>query len=179
MPSIINKMIMDEAVREFEKYPYIFISAFDGVSVAKISDLRRKLEKCSNRSLVVKHRIAVKAFEKINIPLGGAEQGFKGNVILTMSDKEPQAVSKVLVDYAKENEKFKTNGVIFERKIYAQEFVKSLATLPSRHELLTQVVVRMKSPISGLVLTLGQVIRGLAVALNEIKKKKSEALPAS
>ena len=63
-------------------------------------------------------------------------------------------------------------GILFEDKVYDQEFVKQLSKLPSRQELLTQVVVRVKSPISGFVLTLNQLVKGVVVALNEVKKKK-------
>ncbi len=62
--------------------------------------------------------------------------------------------------------------MILEDKVYDQEFVKQLAKFPTRKELLTQVVVRVKSPISGFVMTLSQVLRGLVTVLSEVKKQK-------
>ena len=102
----------------------------------------------------------------------------KGQILITFGTVDPQNISKTIVDFSKTNDKVVPAGVVFEDKVYGQDFVKRLATLPSRHELLTQVVVRVKSPISGFVMTLGAITRGLVVALNEIKKQK-EAAPAA
>jgi len=173
MPSVVNQMMLKEMQVALDRTPYAFISHFEGMSVADLSDLRRKLEKVSRRSIVIKHALARKAFEAYDVR--GVEKYFKGNTMITLGDKDPQAISKAIVDFAKANNKFAPTGVVFERQLYDESFVKVLASMPSRHELLTQMVVRMKSPISGFVITLGQLIRGLAIAINEIKKKKESA----
>ncbi len=176
MPSLVQEIMMKEMKREFEKNPYAFISSFQGLAVSDLSDLRRNLEKVAKRSVVVKHSIVRKVFS--DLQFDGAEKLLKNNVLVTMGDKEPQIISKALVDFAKKNEKFLPEGVVVDGKVYNKEYVKVLAQLPSRHELLTQVVVRIKSPITGLVLTLNQLLKGFAVALNEIKKKKELAASA-
>ena len=127
--------------------------------------------------MVVKHSFAKNIFTQRH--LAEAEQFLKGSVVVTFGEKDPQMISKAIVEFAKTHEKLVPTGVIFENKIYGQEFIKSLAKLPSRHELLTQLAVRMKSPISGLVLTLNQLVRGVVVALNEIKKQKELAPQAA
>lgn len=165
--------MLEEIKREFEANPYCFISSFQGLTVADYSDLRRGLEKVSNRSLVVKHALVRKVFSSLN--LTEAEKFLKGSVIVTFADKEPQLISKTVFDFAKTNQKFSPVGVVLDHKVYDESYIKQLAKLPSRQELLAQVVTRINSPITGLVLTLGQLIRGLAVALNEVKKKKETA----
>jgi len=176
MPTLVKEMMMKEIAKQFEAYPYAFISHFAGLSVADFSDFRRTVEKVAKRSLVVKHTLAKKVFKEQN--LSEAEQYLKGSICVTFGTAEPQNISKAIVDFAKTHEKLVPSAVIFENKVYGQDFVKSLAKLPSRHELLTQVVVRIQSPLSGLVLTLNQLVRGIVVALNEIKKQK-EARPAA
>lgn len=175
MPSIVKELMMQEMAKEFEGNPYAFISSFESLSVADMSDFRRSMEKVSTRSLVIKHSMAKKIFSKRKA--GDAEQFLKGQILVTFGKNDPQNISKAIIEYAKAHEKtFSPAGVLFENKVYGQEFVKQLAKLPSRHELLTQVVVRVKSPITGLVLTLGQLMRGLVCALSEVKKQK-EAQP--
>ncbi len=174
MPALEKEMMMKEIARAFEQSPYAFISNFTGLSVADFSDLRRTMEKVAKRSLVVKHSMAKKIFAGRN--LSGAEKFLKSSVLVTFGDKDPQLISKAIMEYAKAHEKLAPAGVLFENQVYDKEFVKRLASLPSRHELLTQLVVRIQSPITGLVMTLGQLMRGFVVALNEIKKQK-EAQP--
>lgn len=176
MPSLIQEFMMKEIKREFEENSYAFISSFHGLAVADLSDLRRNLEKVAKRSLVIKHSIVRKVFS--DLQLNDAEKFLKNNILVTVADKDPQVISKTLFDFAKTNEKFLPQGVVLEKKIYDREYIKALAQLPSRHELLTQVVVRVKSPITGFVLTLNQLVRGLVVALSEVKKKKELAVSA-
>jgi len=174
MPSAAKEMMLQEIEQEFGENPYAFISSFQGLTVSDLSDARRAISKVAKRSMVVKHALAKKVLEKRKF--NEAEAFLKGSVILTFGDAEPQAISKALVKFSQDNKNFSPLGVIFEDKVHNDAFVKQLATLPSREELLTQVVVRVKSPISGLVMTLSQLVRGLAVALSEIKKQK-EAQP--
>ena len=174
MASIIKEKMMEELRGQFEGNPYAFISRFESLTVAQMSDLRRALEKVSKRSLVVKHALVKRVFDELQ--QGDAAAFLDGSVVMTFGDKDPQKISKALVEYAKGNNKFAPSGVVFEQKVYDQEFVKRLAALPSREELLTQVVIRVKSPISGFVMTLSQLVRGLVVALNEVKKQRESSV---
>lgn len=177
MPSLEKELMFNEIIREFEKSPYAFISNLQGVSVLDISEARRSLEKVSRRSMMVKHAMARKIFAKFNV--GGAEKFLNGSVIITFGDKDPQDISKKLVDYAKNNAKWVAAGVIFEGQVHGEDFVKQLAKLPSRKELLTQLVLRMNSPIHGFVNVLGALTRNLVVALEEVRKKKATSGAAS
>ncbi len=177
MPSFEKELMYKELVRELESSPYAFISNLNGVSVLDISDARRGLEKVAKRSLMVKHAMARKIFKEMNF--NGAEKYLSGSVVITFGDKDPQEISKKLVDFAKTNEKWKPAGVIFEGQVYGDEFVQQLAKLPSRKELLTQLVLRMNSPIQGFANVLGALTRNLVVALEEVRKKKAAAGAAS
>ncbi|MCB9800168.1 MAG: 50S ribosomal protein L10 [Candidatus Omnitrophica bacterium] len=172
MPSIVNERIKTEVEKELAGNAYAFVSTFDKFPMEELSELRRSLEKVANRSIVVKHSILKKLFEEKQYGDLTKQLKGQGHVMVTVGDKDPQNISKAIVDYAKKNEKFVPKVVVFENKLYDETFVKGLATLPSRKELLTQVVVRMKSPISGFVMTLNQLLQGLVVALNEVKKQK-------
>lgn len=178
MATVAKELIAQEIAKEFEKNPYAFISSFEAMPVADLSDFRRTMEKSARRSLLVKHTLAKRVFAEKS--LSEAEKFLKGHVVVTFANKDPQVVSKALMDFAKANSKVVPVGLIFEGKVYGEEFIKALSSMPSRHELLTQMVVRMKSPISGFVMTLNQVLRGFVVALNEIKKQKEgKSEPAS
>ncbi len=170
MPTIAKELMMKEMAEEFDKNPYAFISTFQTMAVSDVSEFRRTMEKFAKRSLLIKHTLAKKVFGEKS--LADAEKLLKGQVLVTFADKDPQAASKALMAFAKTNSKLTPTGIVFEGKVYGDEFIKRLSTMPSRHELLTQTVVRIKSPISGFVMTLHAVLRGVAVVLNEIKKQK-------
>lgn len=173
MPSIVKEAMLKEAEGSISGMSYAFLSSFEGLNVTELSELRRSLEKVSTRSVVMKHTLAKKAFAADEVT--GLDDFLKGSVLVTVGDKEPQATSKAIVEFAKTNKKFAVAAVVLNKQVYREDFIKRLAQMPSRKELLTQVVVRVKSPISGVVLTLNQVLRGFVVTLNEIKKKKESA----
>lgn len=170
MPSVEKELMMKEIVQEFEKSPYAFISSFHGLKVSDLSEIRRNLEKVSSRSIVVKHTMACKILKQLNFK--DTDSFLNGSVVLTFGDKDPQKISKALMTSAKGNEKWKPSGVIFEGDTKGFDFVKRLAALPSKKELLTQMLLRMNAPISGFVTVLSGLTRGLVVALSEIKKQK-------
>ena len=58
---------------------------------------------------------------------------------------------------------------------FGADSVKQLATLPSREQLLTQLVSGMVSPISGLANVLAQLPRSLVVALDQVRQQKEAA----
>ncbi len=176
MPSIDKEIMFQEIEREFAKSPYVFFSNFQNVSVSDLSKARAKMNKAANRSMMVKHAMARKILKGRG--LTNVDSLLSGSVILTFGDKEPQDISKSVVEGVKVSEKIKCVGVLFEGKLEGPEFVEQLSKLPSRHELLTQVVVRMNSPVTGFVCVLANTMRGLVVALDQVRTKK-EAAPAS
>lgn len=176
MPSIEKELMYQEIEREFDKSAYVFFSNFEAVSVSDLSKARAKMNKSANRSLLVKHAMARKILKGRG--LNDVEALLTGSVILTFGDKEPQDISKSVVEGVKVSPKIKCAGVLFEGKLENADFVEQLSKLPSRQELLTQMVVRMNSPITGFVCVLANTMRGLVVALDQIRTKK-EAAPAS
>ena len=124
---------------------------------------------------MVKHALAKKVLEKAQ--LSEASRFLEGSVLVTLGSEEPQRISKTLVEFVKTHENFELKGLILDRQVYEASFIKELARLPSRKELLTQVAVRMKSPLARLAMTLGSLTRSLAVALNEIYKKRAQESP--
>lgn len=170
MASHVKELMVKELEKNFDENPYVFISSFDNATVAESGELRNRLRKCSNSAIIAKQALVKRVLNSIDCSV--ANDLLKGQVFLTFGDKEPQQVSKALVDFGAQNKKFVPCGVIFDKKVCDEAFVKRLATLPSREELLTQVVIRVKSPISGFVNTLGQLGRGLVQVINEIKKQR-------
>lgn len=168
--SLIKKLLLDEIDREFSSKETAFFSRFDRLNVADMSELRRNLEKVSRRTLVLKHSLAKKVFEKIQMK--EAESFLDGSVLVTLGAQEPQTASKTLVEFAKGHENLQLKGMIFDGKVYDANYVKELAKLPSRKDLLTMVVTWMKSPIANLAMTLNGILRSLVSVLNEVQKKK-------
>ena len=173
--TLAKRLIYEELEKELGSSPNAFFSRFDRLTVQDMSELRRNLEKVSRRTIVVKHTLAKKILEKAKF--AEASRFLEGSVLVTLGAQDPQLVSKTLVDFMKGRENMELKGMILDGRVFEGSFVKELARLPGRKELLTQVVVRMKSPITGFVLTLKGLVQSFVIALSEIQKKKAGENP--
>ena len=85
---------------------------------------------------------------------------------------DPVAPAKILSEFAKTNRDLELKGGVLEGKVLDVDGVKALAELPSREELLAQVVRGMQAPIAGLVNVLQGTIRNFVYALDAVRKQK-------
>ena len=171
MPSIAKEMMLKELVKTLESKDYIFFARHQGLSATDFVELRRKLEKIADRTLVAKNTITRLAFKKMGIhDVNGL---IKGSVLLTVAKKDPHIISKILVEFAKGRETFQLDGAYLEGSLFPAQHLKSLAELPSREVLIATVVGGLNAPISGFVNVLGQLTRSLVIALDQIQKTKT------
>ena len=71
--------------------------------------------------------------------------------------QDPVAGAKVLAAFAKDNEKFVIKGGVMANALMSAKDVKTLATMPSREELLAKLVGTMQAPVVKFVRTLNEV----------------------
>lgn len=177
MPSLAKELMLRELVKMLESKSYIFFARYRNLSAGDIAELRRSLEKVSERTMVVKNSISRLAFKQVGISdINGL---IKGTMILTVSQKDPHLISKALLEFAKDRENFEVGGAYLEGGVFPVQYLKSLAELPSREVLLASVVGRMQGPINEFVSGLGQLVKSLAVVLDQVQKSKATSVPAA
>ena len=125
---------------------------------------------------VVKNSRLRIAAEELGIE-GLDAQFLSGPTAIAISYTEPVAPAKIVNDFVRENrlQILQFKGGVLEGKVIDVNSVKALATLPSKEELLAKALGSMQAPISGLVNVLSGTIRGLACALEAVRKQKETA----
>ena len=170
MPSFGKELMLKEMIQALESKNYIFFARHQGLSAPDFVELRRKLEKVADRTLVAKNSITRLAFKQVGVE--NVNGLIKGALFLTIARKDPQVISKILLDFAKGKEGFRVDGAYLEGNIYPAQYLKSLADLPSREVLLAFVAGGLNAPIGGFVNILDQLIRSLAIVVDQIQKVK-------
>ena len=166
-------MIIKEVEKELKAHPIFFVTQHGTVSATSMDKLRSKLRQSKARYLVVKSSLGQKAFEKANLKeIAGT---FSGACGITFTSGDPVAPCKVLVDFAKENEKFKIQTGYLNGQIVNAEQIKALASLPSREVLLARVAAGIQAPISGFVQVLAGTLRKMVTVLDAIAKQKGNS----
>jgi len=159
---------------ELKKARTVFLSGFEGLTVAQDTELRRQVSKTGAQYKVVKNSLIERA--AVGTEAEPAAQKLRGTTSLAYTAADPVALAKVLVDYAKENPAlvFKTGMV--EGRVVSMAEVESLAALPSREALFARALFVMKSPGQQLAVAISGVARNLArVVQQAVKEDKFKA----
>ena len=114
-----------------------------GLNVADMSDLRNKMRESGATLKVAKNRLARLALDGTEIEDLGDQ--LKGTTVLGYSE-DVVAPAKVLVKFAKDNDKIEIVGGTMESTILDENGVKSLAALPGLDELRGKIVGLLQAP---------------------------------
>lgn len=168
---LLKKRMIGEIAERIEEANNLFITDCGKLSNKQIEDLKGRLRKVSCSYMTVKNSMAKRAFEQVG--MDNMRTLIKDTCGIGFNKQDPVTVSKVLVDFAKENEKFQLKGAYIGGEVVSVDMIKRLATIPPREVLIARVVSSLNSPISGMVGVLSALIKNLVYALNAIKELKS------
>ncbi len=149
----------------------VFVVGYSGVKSPDISSLRKKLRGCGSSLFVVKNCVARRALKSAG--LESVIKSIEGPCGLVFLKDEPVGPSKVLCDFSKDHEQLKLEGGVFAQKVLLKQDIEAMAKLPSKEVLRAQVVMTLMSPISGLVITLNQVLAKFVYCIDQIRQKKT------
>ena len=176
MPSFVRQSMARELTRRIKENASYFVTGYQGFSADKLGGLRYKLASQAARFMVVKNSVARKVFKNVKLePLSGH---LEGPTAITFVKDSPELISKILVDFAKENESFSVRGAYVDGEVWDAQMVKGIAALPSREVLIAQTVSQIKAPLYGLVGTLSAVTRQLVWVLSALKEKQAKEASA-
>ena len=144
---------VDELHEKLGSAKSFFLTDFTGLTVKKVTELRRRLRKAGIEYVVVKNTLAERALEGLDVP--DVVEFFRGPTAVAIGTDDPVAPAKVLVDFAKENDNRPAlKAAVVERKAYTAHQVERLAKLPSREQLLGELAGVLEAPMAQLLFCL-------------------------
>jgi large subunit ribosomal protein L10 len=136
------------------------LTDYRGLTTAELNELRGKLREAGIEYKVVKNSLAQIAVKKAGMDsLSGS---FTGPMAVAFDFADSPAVAKVLTEYIRSTKSIMAirGGFLGDRVLSPGE-VETLARLPSKQVLISQVMAGMQSPLYGLVNVLAGPIRGI------------------
>ena len=100
------------------------------------------------------------------------EELFSGSTAIAISYDEPIAPAKVIKEFTKDNDLPNVKGIILDGEFIKGEEFKKLADMPSKDELLSQLISMLNSPLQKFVSTVSAPMQELVGVLNSLKEKK-------
>lgn len=135
---------------------------YKGLSVANLQKLRAQAREAGVTIKVVKNRLVRVAIESVDELKDVDTSAMLGQLLYATSDSDEVAPAQVLNAFAKEHPELSFAGAFSgEGANLSVEEVKELAGLPSRDELVAQVVAQLLSPVHDTVNALSGNLHGL------------------
>ena len=157
----------------FAKAKAAFLVDFKGMSVEKVTDLRKQLYPVKSEMRVVRNTLARRALLDHPQSEQALKDKFVGTNAIVFAYEDASASAKLLADFAKSAEELQVKSGVMDGKALDEDKIKYLATLPSKEQLRAQLLGTLQAPMAKFVRTLEAVPGGFARVLNAYKESQS------
>ncbi len=166
-----EKVQVIESIRKhFENAKSVFVTEYTGLNVEEITELRKNLRENSVAYLVAKNTLMrIAAGESGNDNL---IEYLKGQTALAFGADDPAIAAKILYDSFKKIEKPVIRAFVLDGKLFPGEEITRLADLPSREQLLAQIILGVESPITSIVCSVDALFQELMATLDALRETK-------
>ncbi|MBU2957147.1 50S ribosomal protein L10 [Paracoccus sp. 1_MG-2023] len=165
-----KEQVVDELGQIFESSGVVVVAHYEGMTVAQMQDLRSRMREAGGSVRVAKNRLAKIALE--GKPCESIADYLTGMTVLTYSE-DPVAAARIADKYAKDNEKFVILGGAMGDSALDPAGVKAVASMPSREELIAQIVSCIGAPGSNIAGAIGAPASNIAGILTTLEEREA------
>jgi large subunit ribosomal protein L10 len=166
-----KEQLVDELTTKIKGAKALYYTDFSGLSVKRMTELRRRFTRAGVEYVVIKNTLAGRAVTGAGLDATRLK-GPTGVVI----GKDPVAAAKVLSDFARENDqKPGVKGGMLDGKSIDAAQVKKLASLPSREQMLAELGAGFQAPLASFVGALNGLLYTFAGALEGLRSQREGA----
>ena len=171
---LVKDMVVQQITSTLKERPSFFVTSMGPLPAADADGLRKRLAGSQAKMVMVKRRLGLRGVADLKIE--GLGELFAGSIALVFPGEDIVPAAKLLVDFAKANQdKIIIRGGLVEGQFLNTKRVEEVASLPSRLQLLANVVGTIEAPMTDLIFTVERVLGDLAYVLEEAGKKQPAA----
>lgn len=163
MPTARKAAMLEEIQDRMSRASVLISADYRGLTVAQLTDLRRALRPANVEVKIVKNTLALMAAKGAGRP--EMAEIVQGPTAIAFGLGDPVAPVKLLTEHLRAKRMQLTiHGGWLEGKVLSRAEVEGLATLPSREQMVADVVGKLKSPLynfSGLLQSTMRTFAGL------------------
>lgn len=164
-----------ELKNDIQNSSVAIMTKYQGITVAEVTSLRASLRAEKVKFKVFKNSLAKRALAELE--LSDAAAFMEGPTAWAFCE-DPVAPARILKKYTKDIAVLQVRGGILDGKPVDSAMLDALADLPSRDQLLGQLVGTLAAPLRGFLGTLQAVPRDFVGVLAALKKKQEEGAAA-
>lgn len=153
-----KKVVVEEIKEKIKSAKTLTFVDYRGLTAVEDTALRAAFRKANAEYKVYKNRLLLRALEELGMT--GYEAILEGTTAVAFGYEDEVSTAKILVDTIKNTKKMQLKGGILDGKQIDVAMIETLAKIPSKEVLITQLLYVLQSPV-----------RGLAIALDAIANK--------
>ena len=173
MPTVEKETVVEEMRGDLSEANGLLLADFSGMDVATVTALRNALRQNGVKYKVIKNTLLRIACRERG--LEALEPYLEGPTAIAYSHTDEMDPVRVLVEFAKKHEKPAVKAGVIGERLYTKAELMKLATLPSREEMLAQVLATLIAPLSGFLGDINALLAAPATLAGELEKKQGGA----
>ena len=160
----LKEQVVADIVKKLDSAQSVVICSYSGLTVEKVTELRKKCRENDVAYCVLKNRLVKLALDQKGI--AGLDDLLNGPNAFVFGMKDSVSAPKIISEFVENNklDSLKMTGGIVENAAVDAKTMEVLAKMPSRDEMLATIVGCLQSPISSLVAVLDQIAEQKATA---------------
>ena len=166
-----KEVIVQEVAEKINRSQGIYLTEFQGLTVAKMSELRREFRKVGVEYRVVKNTLIKQALKD----LAGADRlapGLKGTTAVAFGFDDPTAPAKIIRKFSKTNEALKFKMAAIDGVVFSADQLPLLSEMLTKTENIGRAAGLINGVVSSVPMVVNAVMRNLVCALDQIAKQK-------
>lgn len=178
MPTQQKAATIAELTEKLGRSQFTVIGDYRGLTVAEITGLRKKLRENGAELIVAKNTLVLRAAREHGQE--AMEELLAGPTAVMLTYQDIAKTAKTLNDFNKGPKKLTIRGGMLGKSLLREDALDQAAKLPSRQELLAQIVGGVSAPVSGVVGVLNAAITNVLYVLQaRIDQIQPPAEPAA
>lgn len=171
-----KEQLVNELTDKIRGAQALYFTDFTGMSVKRMTDLRRRLRKAGVEYVVIKNTLALRAVNESGLAGGERLKGPTGIIVA----RDALAGAKAITDFAKENDqKPAVKGGLFDGRAIDADQVKALASMPSREQMLAELGAGLMAPLAQFAGVLSGLTAMMVGALEALRAQKDGGADAA
>lgn len=147
-----KKAVVEEVSQYAAKAHSAVAAEYRGLTVSEMTKLRKAARETGVYLRVVKNTLAKRAIAGTELEC--MQDGLVGPLLLAFSMEDPGSAARLIHGFAKEHDKLITKVVAIGGQSYGASELARLATLPTRDQGISMLMMIMKAPVQKLAQTL-------------------------
>lgn len=163
-----KEQLVSEIADRIERAKTVILTDYRGLTVAEMTDLRRKLRDIGVDYKVVKNTLARRATGDTHV-IGLLE----GPTAMAFGYDDPVSPAKALIEFARDHKELQIKGGLVEGRPVNEEGIKLLASLPPRDVLVAKVAGLIQTPLVGVARCLRSPLQSLLYGLDMLARQRA------